>query len=68
MPIPAIQDRLRAAFPPATDALAVRAIREGVLLADDLIKSASILNTLIGRDYRGLIRRAGVMFSLAIRN
>jgi hypothetical protein len=63
MPVPAIQARLRAAFPPATDALAVRAIREGVLLADDLIKSAPILNTLIGSDYRGLIRRAGVMFS-----
>jgi hypothetical protein len=63
MPIQAIQDRMRAAFPPTADAMAVRTIRQGVLLADDLILNTPILNTLIGRDYRGLIRRAGVMFS-----
>jgi hypothetical protein len=64
VPITAIQARMRSAFPPTTDQMTVRAIREGVLLADDLITSAPLLNTLIGRDYRGLIRRAGVMFSM----
>ena len=63
MPIPVIQQRMRVAFPPSTDAVTIRAVREGVLLADDLIRNTPLLNTLIGRDYRGLIRRAGVMFS-----
>jgi hypothetical protein len=63
MPISVIQHRMRVAFPPSTDAMTIRAVREGVLLADDLIRNTPLLNTLIGQDYRGLIRRAGVMFS-----
>jgi hypothetical protein len=63
MTIPAIHTRMRAAFPPATDFATIRAVREGVLVADDLIRNTPLLNTLIGQDYRGLIRRAGVMFS-----
>jgi hypothetical protein len=61
--IPVIQTRMRAAFPFTTDQATVRAVREGVLLADDLVKNTPLLSTLIGQDYRGLIRRAGVMFS-----
>lgn len=63
MPIPVIQERMRVAFPSSSDQMTVRAIREGVLLGDDLITNTPLLNNLIGRDYRGLIRRAGVMFS-----
>jgi len=63
MPIPAIQLRMRSAFPAPTDAMVVRAVREGILLSDDLIRNTPLLSTLIGQDYRGLIRRAGVMFS-----
>jgi hypothetical protein len=63
MPIQAIQERMRLAFPASADPMTIRAVRDGVLLADDLIKSTPLLNTLIGHDYRGLIRRAGVMFS-----
>jgi hypothetical protein len=48
--------------PPLISRLFVQSAR-GVLLADDLVRSAPLLNTLIGQDYRGLIRRAGVMFS-----
>jgi hypothetical protein len=61
--ISVIQTRMRAAFPFTTDRATVRAVREGVLLADDLVKNTPLLSTLIGQDYRGLIRRAGVMFS-----
>src|SRR5690242_19946105 len=63
MTIPVIQDRLRIAFPPSSDVMTVRAIGEGIRLADDLIANTPLLNNFIGRDYRGLIRRAGVMFS-----
>jgi hypothetical protein len=64
MPISIVQDRMRTAFPPSTDLMTVRAVREGILLGDDLIKSSPILSNIIGHDYRGLIRRAGVMFSV----
>jgi len=64
MPIQAIQERMRIAFPESADVLTVRAIGQGVRLADDLILNTPLLNTLPGRDYRGLIRRAGVMFAL----
>jgi hypothetical protein len=54
---------MRIAFPETADAMTVRAVGEGVRLADDLIRNTPLLSTAIGRDYRGLIRRAGVMFS-----
>ena len=57
-----LQEQLAGAFPAETDPEVERAITEGVLLADDLIKNTPILKTLIGRDLRGHIRRAGVMF------
>jgi hypothetical protein len=63
MAVEAIQTRMRAAFPATTDVATVRAVRAGVLVADDLINVTPLLSTLVGRDYRGLIRRAGVMFS-----
>jgi hypothetical protein len=63
MAIPEIQARLRRAFPEETDLATVRAIQQGIFLADDAIRNVPMLSTSIGRDYRGLIRRAGVMFS-----
>lgn len=63
MTIPAIQTRMRAAFPATTDLMTVRTVREGIMLSDDLIRNTPLLSTLIGQDYRGLIRRAGVMFA-----
>lgn len=64
MPIPVIHARMREAFPASSDKMTVRAVGDGILLADDLVTSSPLLSTPIGRDYRGLIRRAGVMFSV----
>jgi hypothetical protein len=63
MTVPEIQARLRRAFPEEADLGTVRAIQQGILLADDAVRNFPMLNTSIGRDLRGLIRRAGVMFS-----
>lgn len=67
---PKLLDQLAQAFPSTTDAEMVRAVTEGVLLADDLVSNTPILKTLIGRDLRGHIRRAGVwkVFSDASRS
>lgn len=59
-----ITQRLVAAFPPATDAEVFRGTKEGILLADDLIENTPLLRTAIGRDLRGHVRRAGIMFRL----
>ena len=59
-----VQTRLRDAFPENTDVLTARAVREGLVLADDLMNSNEVLNNLIGRDLRGHVRRAGVMMKL----
>lgn len=61
---PKLADQLAQAFPATTDAEVERAVTEGILLADDLVSSTPILKTLIGRDLRGHIRRAGVMFRI----
>lgn len=53
-------ERLEAAFPFDTYANTLRALREGIASADDAIKGIPLLNTPIGRDYRGLVRRAGI--------
>lgn len=54
--------RLRSAMTQETDAMVIRGVREGVLLADDLVQNTPLLNNPIGRDMLGHIRRAGVMF------
>lgn len=61
---PACQASLDAAFPPNSDKEVVRAVSEGILLADDLIAGTLFLKTPIGRNYRGLLRRAGVMYRI----
>jgi hypothetical protein len=56
--------RLETAFPSSADAETFRGISEGVLLADDLMNNTPLLKTLVGKDLKGHIRRAGVMFRI----
>ncbi|MGY3620888.1 hypothetical protein [Bradyrhizobium sp. USDA 10063] len=58
------QRRLEAAFNPGTDGETIRGVSEGILLGDDLIENTPILRHAAGRDLRGLIRRAGIIFRL----
>jgi hypothetical protein len=58
------QSALEAAFPKETDAEVVRVVQQGILLADDSLKSTPYLNTLIGRDLRGHARRAAIMWRM----
>lgn len=59
-----LQLRLATAFPQSTDAEVIRALREGMLLADGVLESEPWLQTVIGRDLRGHLRRAGVLYRL----
>jgi hypothetical protein len=58
------QLRLEAAFKPAADGETIRGVSEGILLGDDLIENTPILRHAGGRDLRGHIRRAGIMFRI----
>jgi hypothetical protein len=57
-----INERLLRAFPATTDKMVYRTAKSGILLADDLVKNVRFLNNLIGRDLKGHIRRAGIMY------
>ena len=57
-----LQDLLAVAFPPESDGELIRGVTEGVLLADDLIRSTPMLKHLGGYDLRGHLRRVGIMF------
>jgi hypothetical protein len=59
-----IQRLLVKAFPSSTYAMTLRAVREGVILADDYMKGALFLSVATGRDLVGHVRRAGVLFKL----
>jgi hypothetical protein len=59
---PICQSVFEKAFPASADAEVVRAVTEGVLLADDLIAHTPFLATPVGKNLRGLMRRAGVMY------
>jgi hypothetical protein len=58
------QKRLDAAFQPVSDGETIRGVSEGILLADDVIENTPILRHAGGRDLRGHIRRAGIIFRL----
>ncbi|MEY2942844.1 MAG: hypothetical protein RLY97_858, partial [Pseudomonadota bacterium] len=58
------QEMLDKAFPPETDANVVRGVNEGILLADSTLDSANFLKSQIGRDLRGHLRRAAILFRL----
>lgn len=59
-----IQQRLVTAFAPITDRALFRAVTEGALLADEHSSVSRFMSTPIGRDLRGHVRRAGVMYSI----
>jgi hypothetical protein len=56
-----LQELLDAAFPASTDEQVLRAVGQGILLADGVIESEGWLHGLIGRDVRGYLRRAGIL-------
>jgi hypothetical protein len=56
--------RLLAAYPEATWPLLIRAVREGIRIGDELRRSTPFLSTLVGRDQRGLMRRAAIMWRI----
>lgn len=60
------QEQLDQAFPDSSDANVIRAVSEGVLLADTLVENEGFLKTLVGKDSRGLLRRAGILYRLHI--
>jgi len=62
--MPNYEDILNTAFPQHTYSNTIRALREGIAIGDDAVKGVPILDTPVGRDIRGLIRRAGVMSRL----
>ena len=53
--------RLRAAFPVYADTVLIRAINEGLGIADDTISGLPFLQNEAGLDARGFVRRAGVL-------
>jgi hypothetical protein len=66
MPIIAeIQDRLQLAFPHSSNVPLLRAVREGVLLANSHYDDEnSFLNNRIGMDIRGHMRRIGISYQI----
>jgi hypothetical protein len=55
------QQRLESAYRNETYANTLRALREGIASADDTIAGIPMLASEVGDDYRGLIRRAGIL-------
>lgn len=53
--------RVRAAFPEVSDPMVVRAINEGLGVADDTISGTWFLQNAAGSDARGFVRRAAVL-------
>ena len=58
------QTRLDAAFPAVADENVARGVREGIVLADDWLKSHPFLSGPLGRDIRGQVRRCGILFRI----
>jgi hypothetical protein len=59
--MPSFQERLESAYPYETYANTLRALREGIASADDTIQGIPMFASEVGEDYRGLIRRAGIL-------
>lgn len=59
-----LQEMIEANFPATSDTGLIRGITEGIMLADQLRKSDPILQTVIGKNLTGHLRRAGVMWRL----
>ena len=58
------QELLDEAFPPEADGNLIRAVSEGIFLADSQLESASFLKSQVGLDLRGHLRRAGVLYRI----
>ena len=58
------ESRLLRAYPEATWPLLIRGVREGIGIADGVRRSTPFLSTLVGRDQRGLNRRAAIMWRI----
>lgn len=58
------QEQLDVAFPPDTDAALLRSVSQAIMLASDAMSNEPFLNSLIGDDIRGHIRRAAVLFNV----
>lgn len=58
--------KLIAAFPETTWPTLTRGIREAIKVADSVRRSTPFLSTLVGRDLRGLSRRAAVMWRVQL--
>lgn len=59
-----LQERLDQAFPASADAQLVRAVQQGILLADDTIENQSWLQgaaAFLAKDLRGYVRRAAIL-------
>lgn len=56
--------RLLSAYPEPTWPLLIRGVREGIGIADGVRRSTPFLSTRVGRDQRGLNRRAAIMWRL----
>jgi hypothetical protein len=58
------QSRLLTAFAENTWPVLTRGVREGIQIADDVRRSTPFLSSLVGRDQRGMLRRAGIMWRI----
>ncbi len=58
------QSELEAAFPASTDAAVILGVQQGVLLANAALENELFLATPVGRDLRGHLRRAAVLFRI----
>lgn len=58
------QEQLDSAFPAATDAALAHTVAQSIALSADVMQHESFLNSLIGADIRGHIRRAAVLFNV----
>lgn len=52
------------AFPASADAALVRCVEQAIIMASELMEHERFLNSLIGHDIRGHIRRAAVLFNV----
>jgi hypothetical protein len=62
--IPEVQERLRSLLPAEFDVDIVRAVREGVLIADSCFDQGMLLADEMGLDLKGHVRRVGIAHQL----
>lgn len=61
MTVSKFQEQLAVAFPETVREPLVQGITDGIALADNLIEATPLLSSVIGRDIRGFLRRAGIL-------